>query len=117
MEAGKVLGITESVFRQHLTAARSAMQEKYEDLCSLVNKQGVCYQCKGLREGFPEDRKGRWRDEMDTGLDFDLRMKIVRAANIDTGHSQVMHEIFWKRTQEQEEKQIGDETVTTGCGH
>lgn len=117
MEAGKVLGITESVFRQHLTRARSVMQDKYEHLCALVNKNGVCYQCKGLRDGFPDDRKGHWRDEMDTGLAFDLRMQLVRDANIDNGKSQIMHEVFWKRTFEQEDNAMGDETVVTDCGH
>jgi len=117
MEGDKVLGVTESVFRKHLTHARSTIQEKYERLCALVNKEGVCYQCKGLRDGFPEKRKGPWRGALDTGLDFELRMNIVRSANIDKGKSQIMHEIFWKRTLEQEQKKMGDESAVANCGH
>ena len=115
IEAGKVLGVTESVFRQHLTRARQTMQQKYASLCALVNKQGVCYQCKGLREGFTENRQGQW--PLSTGLDFELRMKLVRNADIDQGKTQPMHEIFWRRTQQQEEQDMGDESATTDCGH
>ena len=93
------------------------MAEKYEHLCTLVNKEGVSYQSKGLCDGFPEGRRGGWRSEMGTGLNFELRMQVVRNADIDTGKTQLMHEIFWKRTLEQEEEDLGDESVATDCGH
>jgi RNA polymerase sigma-70 factor, ECF subfamily len=55
-EAAEIMGLSESVFRHKLRAARQEMQQAYEGLCSLVSKQGVCYQCKGLRDfvGDPE---------------------------------------------------------------
>ncbi len=58
-EAASALGISESVLRHRLSAARRSMGEKYEGLCALVNKQGICHQCKGLRAIAPEDQKGR----------------------------------------------------------
>lgn len=116
MEAGKVLGQSESVFRQHLSLARASMQQQYENLCALVNKKGVCYQCKGLRDGFPAGRNGVWQDKLDNGLDFDLRIKIVSNANLDNGKTKIMHELFWKRTLEQEEKGMGEDSIETGCG-
>ena len=115
-EGAKALGITEPVFRQYLTAARKEMQEKYEGLCSLVNKEGICYQCAGLRDGFPEERKGEWPLENDKTLSFELRINIVREANIDTGKTQIMHEVFWKRTETLEKDQVGDESVEPDCG-
>ena len=117
MEGAKVLGLTQSVFRQHLTAARTQMQKQYEQLCALVNKAGTCYQCKGLRDGFPESRKGSQELlQIDEPLSFELRMKIVEHANLDSGKTQLLHEIFWKRSKQIEDQQLGNESLTTDCG-
>jgi hypothetical protein len=35
------------------------MEASYEGLCALVNKNGVCYQCKELRDLAPEAKRGR----------------------------------------------------------
>jgi RNA polymerase sigma-70 factor (ECF subfamily) len=49
-EAAGILGVSEPVFRHRLAAAREKMIEDYEGLCALINKNGVCYQCRWLRE-------------------------------------------------------------------
>lgn len=115
-EGAKVLNMSESVYRQHLSQARDTMRHTYEGLCALVNKQGVCYQCKGLREGFPESRRGQSLDGLDDGLDFEVRLHWVKQANLVNGKTQAMHDIFWKRTEAIEDEQRGDEDVTTDCG-
>jgi RNA polymerase sigma-70 factor, ECF subfamily len=57
-ECAAVLGVTESVFRHRLSAARAKMEREYEGLCALVNKEGACHQCRTLREVAPEGRRG-----------------------------------------------------------
>src|SRR5580693_10154436 len=49
-EAAKILSVSEPVFRHRLAAARAKMTEDYDGLCALINKSGICHQCRGLRE-------------------------------------------------------------------
>ncbi|MEM7443849.1 MAG: RNA polymerase sigma factor [Pseudomonadota bacterium] len=112
-EAAKALEITESVLRHRLTAARKEMAETYEGLCSLVSKQGICYQCKGLRDAAPEARRGEPVPTIDTMLE---RLAIVRDADIETGKSQIMHDIFWQRTKDVEDAGLGSVEPESDCG-
>jgi RNA polymerase sigma-70 factor (ECF subfamily) len=77
-EAAELLGVTESVLRHTLAAARTSMERQYEGLCALVNKEGPCYQCRALRELAPEGRAGR--DLPSSPLPFEARLGAVRAA-------------------------------------
>lgn len=86
-EAAKALEVTESMLHHHLSAARREIAQTYEGLCSLVSEQGVCYQCKGLRD-----------------------------ADIDTGKSQIMHDVFWQRTKEIEDTGAGSIEPEICCG-
>lgn len=74
-EAARALGLTESVLRHHRTSARGEMQRRFEGLCSLVDKEGVCYQCRGPREATPAPRQGAPNLLV---RDFDQRCAIVR---------------------------------------
>lgn len=112
-EAARALGITESVMRHHLAAARSEMTERFEGLCSLVNKGGVCYQCKGLREATPAERQGA---AIPPVASLDARIAVVRGADIDSGASQLMHDLFWRRTKELEDSGRGSPIAETQCG-
>lgn len=101
-ESAKILGLSESVLRHRLASARSHMRDSYEDLCALVSKRGVCWQCKGLRERNPEGKRGpevpALGAETDTGLErFRLRLQIVRDADVDSGRSQAFHDVLWRR--------------------
>ena len=112
-EAAHALGITEPVMRHHLAAARSAMQERFEGLCSLVNKGGVCYQCKGLRDATPAERHGASIPPVET---LEARLAVVRGADIDSGASQLLHDVFWRRTKELEDCGRGSAIEATECG-
>ncbi len=112
-EAASALGITDSVLRHRLTSARNEMEQRYDGLCSLVNKRGVCYQCKGLRGATPTSRQGR---DIKYLRDFDERLDIVRSANIDNGATQAMHDLFWRRTDELEESGRGSPISESDCG-
>lgn len=98
-EAAKALDITTSVLRHRLANARAAMQDRYEGLCRLVSKTGVCYQCEGLRESFPERSRGPAVPVLaDATPDaaFRKRLAVVREADVDTGASQEFHDFLWR---------------------
>lgn len=107
-EAAKLLDLGEPAFQHSLESARRAMQQEFEGLCALVSPQGTCYQCKGLRNGTPEERQG---DELPTLASFDERLAFVRSANLDTGASQLLHDLFWRRTSQLEEAGIGSDDL------
>lgn len=80
-ECADALGITESVFRHRLSAARARMVEEYEGLCALVNKAGPCHQCRTLREVAPEGRRGPSLPVFP--LPFAERLDMVRGAHTE----------------------------------
>lgn len=108
-DAAKILDITESVLRHHLAAGREAMKETYEGLCSLVNKQGVCYQCSGFRNITAEGRKGpevqpflpegtAAGEQVDaTESRFRLRLRVVREHEFAGGASERLHDLIFHR--------------------
>ncbi len=112
-EAASALGVTDSVMRHHLSEARREMEQRFEGLCSLVNKGGVCYQCKGLREATPVARQG---GSIPIVEDLDARLAVVRQANIDSGTSQCLHDLFWRRTKDLEDSGRGSPIAETACG-
>ena len=111
-EAATVLGISESVLRHRLSAARRGMSEKYEGLCALVNKQGICHQCKGLRSIAPEDRRGNDFPDLE---DFATRCAVVQKTPPNGGMA-ALHSVFWRRIKEVEQRGEGDSRPLSGCG-
>lgn len=113
VEAARALEVTGSVFRHHLAQARSEMARTYEGLCALVNQTGPCWQCKGLREFAPPDRRGA--PIPDVG-DLSRRLALVAEADVDGGRSQALHDLFWARTRELEARGAGSTIPQTECG-
>jgi RNA polymerase sigma-70 factor (ECF subfamily) len=103
IEAAQILNVSEPVLRHRLAAARAAMTGHYEGLCALINKNGRCYQCAGLRELSPEGHKGQAlvQIEVRPGLAvtpenlFDARLDIVRHADLENGATRPMHDLFF----------------------
>jgi RNA polymerase sigma-70 factor, ECF subfamily len=56
-ESAHILEIPEPVLRHQPGAARSTIATHFDGLCQLVNKTGVCYQCRGLRDYCAENHK------------------------------------------------------------
>lgn len=110
-DASKALGISDSVLRHRLAAARSSMQERYDGLCSLVSKNGVCYQCQGLQMIAPENRRGGPIPDIE---DFDARCAVVR--NCKSTSMAQLHTIFWKNTKRIEEQGLGSTKPESECG-
>src|SRR5262249_53342579 len=99
-EAADALGVTEPVLRNHLAAARSAMQNTFEGLCALVNKQGICHQCAGFRNVAGEGRKGPPVELLGAPADgpderFRRRLQIVRASPFADGKSKKLHDLLF----------------------
>ncbi|HNP37301.1 MAG TPA: RNA polymerase sigma factor [Woeseiaceae bacterium] len=110
-DASAALGISDSVLRHRLAAARSAMQDRFAGLCTLVSKTGVCYQCEGLRTIAPENRKGGPIPDLD---DFQARCDVVR--NCTSTSMQELHNLFWRRTSDIEDTGLGSVKPESGCG-
>jgi RNA polymerase sigma-70 factor (ECF subfamily) len=110
-EAAGILGISEPVFRHRLSDARTKMIHDFEGLCQLINKTGVCWQCKGLREVAPEQNRGAEFVQIHVASGvavtpeslFDARLEIVRDADLEDGRSRSLHDAFYASLGRREE--------------
>jgi RNA polymerase sigma-70 factor (ECF subfamily) len=112
LEAAKILGVSEPVFRHRLAAARATMIQSYEGLCQLINKEGACWQCRGLREFAPQANRGA--DLVQIAVKpgvaltpetlFDGRLEIVRSADLAGGPTRPLHDLFFEGLTLHEEK-------------
>src|SRR5262245_1688838 len=110
-EAARMLEVSEPVFRHRLQASRDAMTGNYEGLCQLINKTGLCWQCKGLREVIPEAKRGPDLVQIEVGPGraitpealFDARIEIVKEADYAEGRSTALHDFFLENLSNREE--------------
>lgn len=110
-EAARMMRVSEPVFRHRLASARATMTKNYEGLCALINKEGPCWQCKGLREMSPEGHRGAELTQITVAPGmaitpeslFDARLAIVREANLENGKTRALHEYFFEGMTRQEE--------------
>lgn len=110
-EAAAMLAVSEPVFRHRLSAARARMIESYAGLCQLINKTGVCWQCKGLQEFAGPGHIGQElvQIEVAPGVEvtpeslFDARLNIVREAGFPETKSGRMHDLFFEGLSRREE--------------
>lgn len=110
-EAAGILGVSEPVCRHRLSAARAKMIQDYDGLCALINKSGICYQCRGLQEVAGEGHRGAdlVQIEVAPGVAvnyenlFDARLAIVRDAYLEGGRTRAMHDLFFENLSEREE--------------
>ncbi len=110
-EACNALGISDSVLRHRLATARQSMQEQFEGLCALVNKRGICHQCKGLQMVAPQHKRGGAFPDIQAFAD---RCAVVREC--DSTSMAALHDLFWRRTKEIEEKGLGSTEPESLCG-
>jgi RNA polymerase sigma-70 factor, ECF subfamily len=108
-EAATITGVSEPVLRHRLSSARQAMTKHYEGLCQLINKNGVCYQCAGLREMTPRKGDDLVQITVKPGIAvtpenlLDARIAIVREADLEDGKSRPMHDVFYASLTEREQ--------------
>ena len=87
------------------------MIEDYDGLCALINKAGVCYQCSSLQQAAGEGYRGAdlVQIEVAPGIAmnaqnlFDARLTIVRDADLETGRTRAMHDLFFSSMAQREE--------------
>jgi hypothetical protein len=87
------------------------MIEDYNGLCALINKSGVCYQCSALQQIAGEGHRGAdlVQIEVAPGVAmnaenlFDARLEIVRDADLETGRTRVVHDLFYSSLAQREE--------------
>lgn len=106
-EAAKTLGVSHSVLRHHLARARTHMQTAFDGLCALVNKEGMCHQCSGLRRSMPPGRQGvpvPALGEADAPRQqrYRHRLTVVREANLESGRCASLHAMLYRRLAELE---------------
>ena len=110
-EAAAILGVSEPVYRHRLSAGRAKMIEDYHGLCALINKTGMCYQCSALQQAAGEGHRGAdlVRIEVAPGVAmsaenlFDARLEIVRDADLETGRTRAVHDLFYSSLAQREE--------------
>lgn len=104
-EAAHICGVSESVLRHRLSAARQAMKDAYEGLCGLVSKGGVCHQCAGLRNTAPEAQRGEPLPDLSGTSDdsYRRRLPLVRDADLMHGRSAALHRVMFRAVQHLED--------------
>lgn len=113
-EAANVLGTSESVLRHRLSAARQAMKGRYEGLCALVSKTGICHQCTGL--GMAAEAVGAKKADLPDIDSFARRLEIVRKQDPDRMTNRTLQDVFFRRCKEVEEEQRGSTVPASDCG-
>ncbi|HXZ14227.1 MAG TPA: RNA polymerase sigma factor [Candidatus Sulfotelmatobacter sp.] len=112
-EAAGILRVSEPVFRHRLSDARGKMIQDFDGLCALINKSGVCFQCRGLRE-FARAIPGHAgadlvQIEVAPGVAlnpenlFNARVAIAREADLEEGATRTMHDLFFGSLSAREE--------------
>jgi hypothetical protein len=87
----------------------------YDGLCQLINKTGVCWQCKGLQQFAGAGHSGQEliQIEVAPGVDvtpeslFDARLKIVRETGFPVSKTRKMHDLFFEGITRREEDRPG----------
>ncbi|MDX1417855.1 MAG: sigma-70 region 4 domain-containing protein, partial [Candidatus Promineifilaceae bacterium] len=119
-EIAKIINRSEAMVKYYLHLGRGKMIEIFDNRCSLINKQGVCYQCTELNGIFNpkqneqeelikikmvKEANNRSKEEL-----FDLRMKILQkldpfesgAAELQLHHLEHNRQVMEKYLDQQE---------------
>lgn len=87
-EVAQIMDQTEAMVKYYLRVGRSKMIEVFDNRCSLINKQGICYQCTELNGIFNPKQKAeealvsvqmaREAGNKSKEALFDLRLKVLQ---------------------------------------
>ena len=110
-DAARMMEVSEPVFRHRLADARASMIGAYEGLCQLINKEGACWQCRGLREIAPPEHRGPDLVQITVAPGvavtpeslFDARLEIVRDSPLEDGKTRRVHDGFFASLASREE--------------
>lgn len=107
-EAANVLGTSESVLRHRLSAARDQMEQRYDGLCALVSKTGICHQCEGL--GLAAEAVGSKRLPLPDIEKMVDRIAEVRQVDPSRRGNRSLHDAFFRRCKQVEDQALGSIT-------
>ncbi len=99
-EAASIVNLSVSTFRHRLASGRARMMDTFEDRCALVKKEGVCWQCEGLRSYLPANKRGpevkalRTSEADNKELLFLRRLTVIREVENGAKSSQELHDYF-----------------------
>src|ERR1700689_3476412 len=110
-EAAGILGVSEPVYRHRLAAGGGGEGVDDDGLFPLDRYTGMCHQCRGLREAAGEGYRGAdlVQIEVAPGVAvtadnlFDARLEIVRDADLETGRSRAVHDLFYSSLSQRED--------------
>jgi RNA polymerase sigma-70 factor (ECF subfamily) len=111
-EAANVLGVSDSVLRHRLAAARDQMEQRYDGLCALISKTGICHQCEGL--GLAAEAMGGKRTPLPDIDSLAARIAEVRTVDPAARKDGTLHDIFFRRCKQIEEEGLGS-TMPEDC--
>ena len=95
-ETVEITGLTEGVVKHTLAASRKTMAEIFDRRCSLINKEGTCYQCSEMNGFFNAKHTERMQEvwlrmteEAENGAANDhlLRLRLELVRSIDPLHA------------------------------
>ena len=104
-EASNVLGVSDSVLRHRLAAARAQLEGRYDGLCALVSKTGMCHQCKGL--GLAAEAVGSKRAALPDIDSMAERIEIIRSVDPGKRRNFKLHDVFFRRCKTIEDQGTG----------
>lgn len=105
-EIALIVDNTEGQVKHLLHDGRKTMKEIFNDLCAIVNKKGICFQCSGLNKRFnpKEDAREklmqiklfRDRDVLNENKLLKLRVELIKGINPHKNSGTDLHKVFFK---------------------
>lgn len=96
-EAARAVGVSDSVLRHRLAAARKSMRESFDGLCTLVDKKGACRQCSNFK-GAPVDVL----DDAEPDEHVTVRLQILAEQDWSAGATGRVHALQLRWLDQQE---------------
>lgn len=104
-EAAEALNVSDSVMRHRLSAARQQMETRYDGLCALVSKTGMCHQCEGLAAA--AQAVGGSSTPLPDVETLAVRFAAARTVDPEKRQSRSLHEVFFRRCKKIETDGLG----------
>lgn len=98
-EISEILNVSEGVVKHLLFDGRKELQDKFENRCALINKNGVCYQCAQLNNYFQKDDSATKKiaqlglsESNDTEVNLDKRIALIHQINPLTSNGAILED-------------------------
>ncbi len=106
-EIAQILNISEGSLKHILHNGRKELQQKFDNRCALINKNGVCYQCAQLNDYFEENKSAaskvaqlKLNPEKSSDENFQARVDLIKLIDPVNGNGAPLHETLLQILQE-----------------